>query len=294
MNNNVNKSFYFRHAEGSLREDGLSVYEEDFYLNRQRPPVSDRAFLHLFAYGESLWRKGYQLKRNHSGNWWSFELIIEGDAEFVCNKIRYKLIPGDILIIRPENFISIRPGKSGFTKKRCVLIESPLLDFIYENGNLAGVHCIQNNDTGRMIEIFNRIKKMILSQCECLQEDFSVQSYALLAEIKRLAAPRQYPLPLKRALDMIDAYPSRDFSLELLSSECGVSVSTLSRLFRSHLDISPVNYIIDRRLEQAKMLIDLGDMTLKEIADKCGYKSESFFSRSFKKKYGVPPASFRR
>ena len=55
-----------------------------------------------------------------------------------------------------------------------------------------------------------------------------------------------------------------------------------------------MNYIIDRRLEQAKLFIQIGNMTLKEIAEKCGYNSESFLSRSFKKKFGLPPASLRR
>lgn len=294
MNNNVKNSFYLRETKGSLIEGGRHMYEEDFYLNRQRPPVSERGVLHLFAYGESLWRKGYQLTRLKGSGWWSFELIIDGNAEFICNKIRYKASSGDILILRPGIPMSLRPGKSGFIKKRCVLLESPLLDYICENGNLAGVNCIANNDSQRISKIYDNIKKMILSQDECLQEDLGVQSYALLTEIRRLAAPRQYPLPLRLAVDIIDAYPCRDYSLDALAVECKVSVSTLSRLFRAHLGFSPMNYIINRRLEQAKMLVNMGDMSLKEIAEKCGYKSESFFSRSFKKKFGVPPASFRR
>jgi AraC-like DNA-binding protein len=103
-----------------------------------------------------------------------------------------------------------------------------------------------------------------------------------------------YPLALRMALALINTKPHSELTLESLSSECKVSVSTLTRLFRRHLKISPINYIIDRRLEQAKLLIQISDMTLKEVAEKCGYNSESFLSRSFKKKFGLPPTSLRR
>lgn len=121
-----------------------------------------------------------------------------------------------------------------------------------------------------------------------------MQGYALLTELNRLAKPLEYPLALHLTLNLINTKQHSELTLKYLSSECNASVSTHARLFRSHLNISPANYIIDRRLEQAKLLVQVSDMTLKEVAVKCGYNSESFLPRSFKKKFGVPPASLRR
>ena len=137
-------------------------------------------------------------------------------------------------------------------------------------------------------------KQLILGQDEFLEEDLSLQGYALLVELNRIAKPSEYPLALYMALNLINTKPQSGFTLGSLSSECKVSISTLTRLFQRHLKISPVNYIIDRRLEQAKLLLQISDMPLKEVAENCGYHSESFLSRSFKKKFGVPPTSFRR
>jgi AraC-like DNA-binding protein len=111
-----------------------------------------------------------------------------------------------------------------------------------------------------------------------------VQSYALLVELNRLAMSAQYPYPLCQVLKLIDADLHVEHTLNSLCLECKMSISTLSKLFQRYLNTSPMNYIIGRRLEYARQLIKVSNMPLKKVAERCGYNSESFLSRSFKKK----------
>jgi AraC-like DNA-binding protein len=285
-----------------LQSGGKKLYEEDFYINQQPPSGNDRCFLHCFAYGETIWQGKYQLRRSHDAfknykygdEHWSFEVITDGDAIMTCNKMRYKAVAEDALLLRPGKQISLRTGPSGFMCKKTVMIKSPLLKYMCENGGLAGVNHIPSNDSTRLRVICDNIKEIILSQNEYWQQEISNECYAFLCELNRMAKPQQYPTALHRALNVIDSNPYRDYDLESLSMECQVSVSTLFRLFKKYLDISPVNYIIDRRLEQARRLLSISDMNLKEIAEKCGYQSQSFLSRAFKKKFGLPPSQFRQ
>jgi len=293
MNNQNKTTFFLRHREDAEQNSGGKIYEEDFYLNQQHS-FSGRNGLHFFAYGESLWYSRYRQNIQYSRPWWAFEFVTEGDAIFICENIRYDLHPGDLYIIRPETrIISIKPGLSGFLRKKCVLFESNLVDYICEN--LQGINVVRTETPLRLESIYANIKRLILSQEELfVQTELDIQIYALLAELNRLTTPVQYPLPLCRVLNLIGANLHHEYTLNKLSMECKMSISTLSRLFQNYLNISPINYIIEQRLEYAKQLLKVSNMSLKEIADRCGYKSESFLSRSFKKKFGISPNLFRR
>ena len=298
MNNKSSNTFLFRRKKGALLESASRNSVEDFYINQKRSPLSDPNVLHCFAYGESFWDSKQEQRSSYSKEWqrewWSFEYIVEGNGIFVCDNTRYNLRPGDIYILKPWKKIYVRTGPDSILRKRCVLLEGHLLDFICENGRLEGIDFIRPGDPKRVEMLYDNFKQLILKQDEFLEEELSLQGYALLTELNRLAKPLEYPLALHKAITLINTKPHSDLTLESLSIECKASISTLTRLFRRHLKTSPMNYIIDRRLEQAKLLIQISDMPLKEVAGKCGYNSESFLSRSFKKKFGVPPATLRR
>ena len=302
MKNKVIKSFLLRHIEGPVSLDGRKLYDEYFYINQQAPTSNDRCFLHCFAYGETTWRGKYRLRRpanafknyKYGDEHWSFEVITAGDGILVSNNVRYKFKPQDALIMRPGKQLLLQTGASRFMQKKTILIKSPLLKYICENGGLSGVDWIPSSDSSRLLDICARIKAIILSQNECWQQEISNECYAFLGELNRMAKPQQYPAALRKALDIIDADPYKEYCLDTLSRECRISVSTLFRLFKKHLNISPINYIIERRLEQVRRLLSISDMTLKEIAEKCGYNSEAFLSRSFKSKFGISPSKFRQ
>lgn len=293
MNNTDMNPFILRRTRGTPGKDGKAVFEEDFYMNQQRPSPSENGLLRCFGYGESLWRKGYFMKRHFSDDYFSFEYITEGNAELKCGNIRYKAETGSVLILRPGDDIILRCGTSGFIRKKCLLLEKELTAYICSNASLAGVNHIICKDTERLDKIYCSIKDCIQNGDEYIQQELGIHSYALIAELQRLALPQQYPVSLRKALGIIHSRLQEKHTLESLSIECQTSVRTLSRLFKSYLGNSPMDYIIERRLEQAKILLSVSNQGLKELAEECGYSNAAFFSRCFKKKYGISPGKHR-
>lgn len=74
-----------------------------------------------------------------------------------------------------------------------------------------------------------------------------------------------------------------------LAAQCRISSSQLERYFRSTINQSPQEALNGLRLKHALPLVQEG-LTIKEIADRLGYKQGSHFSRQFKKFYGVAPS----
>ena len=72
-----------------------------------------------------------------------------------------------------------------------------------------------------------------------------------------------------------------------------ISVSTLSHTFKEETGFSPYDYILHRRLEQAKMLLWTSDLTVGEIAYSIGFQSPAHFIKLFKKQNQITPSAFR-
>ena len=86
-----------------------------------------------------------------------------------------------------------------------------------------------------------------------------------------------------------------ELSIETLHKLCGISGTYFRYIFESHYGISPQKYICSKRLSHAKTIIDSGDYnSICEIAEAVGYSDPLYFSRAFKKKYGVSPKQYAK
>ncbi|MFT6792578.1 MAG: AraC-like DNA-binding protein [Rubritalea sp.] len=78
------------------------------------------------------------------------------------------------------------------------------------------------------------------------------------------------------------------------SAACGLNTDYFSRLFKTHTGMTPRAWLIERRLQRACQLLASADETVEEVAYQCGFNCPFHFSRSFKRRFGIPPASYRR
>lgn len=86
-------------------------------------------------------------------------------------------------------------------------------------------------------------------------------------------------------------YTTKKITAETLADVCGISVSYLRRLFSRCCGVSPIEYTINLRLEYAKEMIYSGDFSVTAAAEKSGFNDISYFSRTFKKHFGVSPTN---
>ncbi|MBP0902649.1 substrate-binding domain-containing protein [Mariniflexile gromovii] len=85
-----------------------------------------------------------------------------------------------------------------------------------------------------------------------------------------------------------------NFTVEILAEELGISRVQLYRKIKAILDIKVSDYIQNIRLEKAEeMLKNNLDLSISEIAYSTGFSSQTYFSTSFKVKFGVTPKRFR-
>lgn len=97
-----------------------------------------------------------------------------------------------------------------------------------------------------------------------------------------------------RALTLLHARSTHDWSLDELAREAGLSRSVLAERFAHFVGVPPMQYLAQWRMQLAASLLTGTSMSLAEIADQVGYGSETALSRAYKRWVGVAPADFRR
>lgn len=102
-------------------------------------------------------------------------------------------------------------------------------------------------------------------------------------------------------INMLDAieyirlhYREPDICVELISSQFHMSVSYFSKLFNEYIGMTFPEFINDLRLTYASELLTANpSVSIKKIAEICGFNNTSYFSAQFRKKFGISPSSFR-
>ena len=97
-----------------------------------------------------------------------------------------------------------------------------------------------------------------------------------------------------RAMRLLHARPERQWTVEDLAREVGVSRSGLAQRFTEMTGEAPMRYLTGWRIQLAKHLILQAGLSIAEVADRVGYESEAAFNRAFKRHVGVPPVAWRK
>jgi AraC-like DNA-binding protein len=99
---------------------------------------------------------------------------------------------------------------------------------------------------------------------------------------------------VRQALRYVHDNADRPIRVDELARHLHVSPRQLSRLFSVHVGQSPAAYVERARLDHAVALLLRTELPVKQVAAEVGYGDVTQFTRAFARRYGAPPARFRR
>ena len=122
--------------------------------------------------------------------------------------------------------------------------------------------------------------------CEIL-ESLSIQQTPVL--------PNETMSAFENALRYMETnFTDSEFSVSEMVSKSFMSSTYFRKLFCAKFSMTPVRYLITKRLIHAEKLLSTGKYSIKEVAEKSGFCDVKYFSRLVKKEYGVPPSKLYR
>jgi AraC family transcriptional regulator len=82
--------------------------------------------------------------------------------------------------------------------------------------------------------------------------------------------------------------------LDAIARECGISRSHFARAFAISAGRPPHQWLLDQRVNLARQLLGDSELSIGEIAVRCGFADQSHFTRVFAAKVGLTPGRWRR
>ena len=98
---------------------------------------------------------------------------------------------------------------------------------------------------------------------------------------------------VSKAIQLVKQRFQENITLDIVAEELGVSSFYLSKLFHKHTGMNFTEYLTQKRIAQAKRMLENGEMNIKEIAYATGFNSQSYFSKIFKKYVGIAPSDYK-
>ncbi|MFD0714589.1 response regulator [Paenibacillus sp. GCM10027626] len=110
------------------------------------------------------------------------------------------------------------------------------------------------------------------------------------SETHKRSTPARLVEKAKRFIDASYADPSLD--LNAIAASLHINPSYLSRIFTKETGVSVVTYLTRIRMDKAKELLQEGCQNLTYLAEQIGFTDTQYFSKCFKKQFGLPPSRF--
>jgi AraC-like DNA-binding protein len=180
----------------------------------------------------------------------------------------------------------IRPVLAGLPRIVRVNIRSDAAGEWLESSILHAVACVSASVPGSDV-ILARLAEVLFT--EALQRYLSGLPAGRTGWLAGAGDPA-----VGRSLAALHRTPAHPWTLDELAEAAAVSRSALTERFARYLGQSPMAYLADWRLELAAEGLRTTSRSVLQIATAVGYESEAAFNRAFKRRFGQPPAQYRR
>lgn len=232
----------------------------------------------------------------------SDELLIyyinKGAGLCQCDGLSQEIKKRDIIIINPGHHLIIEPTR----KLECIRIALSGVLF-------TSTIDTQSNHNAFITSNYNPTLKNYLDLA-LLEEENRFRGSDLilkkLIECVIIHVLRHNELSIKDAssqtkhteIDTLQEYIREHYAekitLERLSDLVNINKYYLIRLFKQQTGLSPIDYLIHVRLEEAEKLLTKTTITVSEISDQVGFHSPSHFSKTFKENNHFTPSAYRK
>ena len=153
-------------------------------------------------------------------------------------------------------------------------------------------------------ELMRLISRQMFAEAPGMKASVIRLSEALFIEVIRTCADQDQGLGkivaavgdprIGRALGLMHRRPDRDWTLEAIAREVGMSRSRFAEQFQGLMNCAPMSYLSDLRLHKARTLLAGTGEPIQVIARRVGYQSPAAFSRAFANRYGHSPKAARQ
>ncbi|MEG0229056.1 MAG: AraC family transcriptional regulator [Oscillospiraceae bacterium] len=236
----------------------------------------------------------------HTHNFTEFFYILKGSGKFLIEENQFSVTENDLIIINPHVWHTEKPfNNEDF--EYIVLGVSELAFNFNENGFSNEYTVLKyQKDTHRIFFYLNEIiaeaeKKLYFSNfiCQNLLEVLIIDMLRKTEHKMKVDFFLEANACSLNAKKYMDNNFKEPISLEDLAEITHVNKFYLSHTFTKDFNISPINYLITKRINESCNLLETTNLSVSEIALISGFSSPSYFTQIFKKATLLSPLKYR-
>lgn len=237
-------------------------------------------------------------------------LVTDGTAEHIVGDERFTIGKGDVLVM---NVGSSHAYENACGLHICNIMFRPDMLFTYENEfrGINGFNALFRADDRKPFEgcihlspkDYEEIRELVCrleneytgSNCgrNALIHSYFTQIIVYISRLYGLPVKKREIESITRAAEYIEEHYMEDCVVKEAIAVSNYSRRHFSRLFSEVYGMSPQDYLLDTRIRHAAGYLRNSGLSIAETAVKCGFSDSGYFSRVFKKRYGVLPSRYR-
>lgn len=217
-------------------------------------------------------------------------LRTSGSVRYVFPEITFEVFPGDIIFLPRGSRYELVPQPDVTCDYVAIRLEDELYNekpFAYSIEGFPEAFELENNmpDMWKFGEMAEHYR--------CYAVVYSLLSYLKNLEKLTYADKKKSNIIAPAISYLKEHIYDCNLKIDTLIQLCGVSGTYFHKIFKANYSVSPQKYILSKRLSHARSVIDNGDFnSISEISALVGYNDPLYFSRAFKKKYGISPLHY--
>lgn len=260
--------------------------------SRDRSNFSSSKFLEVNSCGFQNPEPEFTVIRKKGRVDYHFLLILDGICTAEHNKKAFRLTEGSLIIYAPDE-----PQKYRFeTQSRSLWchFSGIAVKEIFESCNIkSGIYKISNFKA--VAEVYSSlIQKFHIPGKENFATATLLELIYLISENLKTSKKSDKSEKLTPVLTYINTNYNKDITLDELSKMSGYSKSRFSHIFSEITGTTPIKYQNSVRLKLALEMLTATQLSVSNIAYSLGFNDPLYFSRIFKKEYGISPQNYRK
>ncbi|MCX7026092.1 MAG: AraC family transcriptional regulator [Spirochaetes bacterium] len=224
--------------------------------------------------------------------------MTDGQGIFETQGRTWEVKPGSLLLVFPGVRHHYKPLYEVGWTEYWVGFRGRYFDTLVEQGFLSPARSFfEIGLQDSVLESFSQVLDEVRDQKPLYQIKVSAKILVLIAEL--LAAERRKVQPshseqlVEKAKFLMEENIYGDIDLKGIADKLGVSTSRLNEVFKTYTAMTPYQYYIHIKLHMAKVLLEQGGLSVKEVAFRLGFEDQYHFSRLFKNKTGIAPSNWK-
>lgn len=244
----------------------------------------------------------------HSHAFCELFYVVDGSGTFIAEDKAFPVAPNDMVIVSPH--VQHTEKSLYAAPLEYIVLGIDGLLFSFENFASAHDSILLQTESGHVYKYNTKNSNvyaylnMMLTEINNKEENYEAVCQSLL-EVVMLCMLRNDHLSIRQSnnsfsnrecmqiKNYLDANYMQNITLDILAQRSHMNKYYLVHAFTKYVGVSPITYLLQRRIDEGKSLLSSTSYSISEISSILGFSSQSYFAQAFRKSVGQTPIQYR-